>query len=92
MKVHWTQNAIDHLVTIFEYIALNSPAYAKGMVDRITRHSEQIADHPRSGRKVPEYDAEDVRELIESQSCQAKICRQDQESCWFHPIVLFSKN
>jgi toxin ParE1/3/4 len=65
MKVHWTQNAIDHLVTIFEYIALNSPAYAKGMVDRITRRSEQIAEHPRSGRKVPEYDAEDIRELIE---------------------------
>jgi toxin ParE1/3/4 len=65
MKVHWTRNAIEHLVTIFEYIALNSPAYARGMVERITRRSEQIADHPLSGRKVPEYDAEEVRELIE---------------------------
>jgi toxin ParE1/3/4 len=35
------------------------------MVDRNTRRSEQIADHPLSGRKVPEYDAEDVRELVE---------------------------
>ena len=65
MRVHWTENAIRHLVNIYEYIALNSPIYGKRMVDRITRRSEQIATHPLSGRKVPEYEAEDIRELIE---------------------------
>jgi addiction module RelE/StbE family toxin len=65
VKVHWTRNAVDHLVNIYEYIALNSPTYAKKMVDRITRRSEQIAHHPHSGRMVPEYQAEDIRELIE---------------------------
>ena len=35
------------------------------MVDRITRRSQQIADQPLSGRKVPEYQTEDIRELIE---------------------------
>jgi addiction module RelE/StbE family toxin len=65
MRVHWTQNANEHLVNIYEYIALNSPTYAKKMVDRITRRSEQIAVQPLSGRKVPEYQAEDIRELIE---------------------------
>jgi len=35
------------------------------MVDRITHRSEQIADQPISGRKVPEYQSEDIRELIE---------------------------
>ena len=65
MKVRWTRNAINHLVNIFEFISLNSPAYARGMVDKITRRSEQIADQPFSGRKVPEYDAEDIREIIE---------------------------
>lgn len=65
MKVRWTRNAINHLVNIFEYISLNSPAYAKGIVDKITRRSEQIADQPFSGRKVPEYEAEDIREIIE---------------------------
>ena len=66
MKVHWTDNAIEHLVNIYEYISLNSPTYAKRIVDKITRRSEQIADHPQSGRKVPEYDSEDIRELIEA--------------------------
>ncbi len=65
MRVHWTQNAIEHLVNIYEHIALNSPTYAKGVVDKITRRSEQIADQPLSGRKVPEYQSEDIRELIE---------------------------
>ncbi len=65
MRVHWTDNAVDHLVNIYEYIALNSSTYARQMVDRITRRSEQIADHPLSGRTVPEYEAKDIRELIE---------------------------
>jgi len=65
MRVNWTNNAVDHLVNIYEYIALNSPTYAKQMVDRITRRSEQIGGQPFSGRKVPEYEAENIRELIE---------------------------
>lgn len=66
MKMRWTQNAIEHPANIYEHIALNSPSYAKGMAMRITQRSEQIADHLLSGRKVPEYDADDVRELMEA--------------------------
>jgi toxin ParE1/3/4 len=65
MRIHWTQNAVEHLINIYEYIVINSPTYAKRMVDKITRRSEQIADQPLSGRKVPEYETEDIRELIE---------------------------
>jgi plasmid stabilization system protein ParE len=66
VKVYWTDNAVDQLVNIYEYIALNSPTYARQMVDRITRRSAQISDQPFSRRKVPEYQADDVRELIET--------------------------
>ncbi len=65
MKVYWTRNAVGHLSTIYEYIALNSPMYARQTVDRITRRSEQIAAQPLSGRKVPEFEDDAVRELIE---------------------------
>ena len=44
MRVHWTDNAIEHLVGIYGYISQNSPVYAKKMADRITRRSEQISD------------------------------------------------
>jgi plasmid stabilization system protein ParE len=65
MRVHWTDTAEKHLDAIHTYIALDSPEYAKRMVDRITRRSQQIADFPFSGRKVPEYDLEKIREVIE---------------------------
>jgi toxin ParE1/3/4 len=48
-----------------EFLHLNSPTYAKRMVDRITRRSSQIAGNPLSGRMVPEYQVDDIRELIE---------------------------
>ncbi len=35
------------------------------MVDRLTRRSQQIADFPLSGRRVPEYEMEQIREVIE---------------------------
>jgi len=65
MNVKWTENAISHLNKIYEYVAFDSAFYAKRMVDKITRRSEQIGIFPYSGRKVPEYDAEDIREIIE---------------------------
>ena len=35
------------------------------MIDRLTKRSEQIAVFPRSGRMVPEYEAPDIREVVE---------------------------
>lgn len=65
MRAHWTRTAIEHLLVIYEHIAKDAPLYAQLMVDRITRRSEQIAAFPKSGRIVPEYDAPDIREVIE---------------------------
>jgi len=78
MKVYWTLNAIRHLTNIYEYIAVNSPTYAKQTVDRITRRSEQISSQPLSGRKVPEYEIEDIRELIEKPYRIIYRVKQDQ--------------
>jgi addiction module RelE/StbE family toxin len=78
MKVYWTLNAIKHLTNIYEYIALNSPTYARRMVDRITQRSEQISTQPFSGRKVPEYETEDIRELIEKPYRIIYRLKQDQ--------------
>ncbi|NTV66379.1 MAG: type II toxin-antitoxin system RelE/ParE family toxin [Chlorobaculum sp.] len=65
MRVHWTNTAEGHLDAIYAHIALDSPEYARRMVDRFTRKSAQISEFPYSGRKVPEYDAEHIREIIE---------------------------
>jgi plasmid stabilization system protein ParE len=43
----------------------DSPHFAKLTVDRLTRRSQQIAQFPFSGRRVPEYDFDPIREVIE---------------------------
>lgn len=65
MKVHWTDTAVGHLDAIYAYISLDSPEYALRTVDRLTRKSQQIADFPLSGRTVPEYEYDQIREVIE---------------------------
>ena len=65
MKVYWTDTAEGHLDAIYDYIAQDSPEYAKRVVDRLTRRSQQIAEFPLSGRRVPEYDIDQIREIIE---------------------------
>ena len=65
MKVHWTDTAEGHLEAIHAYIAQDSSEYARRVVDRLTRRSEQVAEFPFSGRRVPEYDMDQIREVIE---------------------------
>lgn len=65
MKVHWTDTAEGHLDAVYAHIAQDSPEYARHMVDRLTRRSQQIAEFPFSGRRVPEYDVDQIREVIE---------------------------
>lgn len=58
MKVFWTKTAEENLHSIYTHIARDSTEYAKRVVDRLTRRSQQIGDFPYSGRRVPEYDVE----------------------------------
>lgn len=65
MKVHWTNTAINHLISIYDYISQDSIIYAKRLVEKIINRSEQISIFPMSGHIVSEYEAEDIREIIE---------------------------
>jgi toxin ParE1/3/4 len=65
MMVSWTQNAKRELRAAHDYVAQNSPRYAQGLVDRITRKTEQLAQFPQLGAEVPEYEDESIRELLE---------------------------
>ena len=56
---------MTQLAALAEYISLDSPFYAEQVVDRVVARLEQARRHPASGRMVPEFGREDVRELIE---------------------------
>ncbi len=63
-RVSWSRRALKDIEGIAEYIASDSPAYAGTVVKKIITETRMLAQFPRSGRKVPEFDDENVRELI----------------------------
>ena len=65
MTVYWTRNAKLALRAVHDYVARNSPRYAQGLVDRITRKTELLNQFPELGGEVPEYENESIRELVE---------------------------
>ena len=63
-RVVWSQRAFQDLEAIASYIAADSAAYAGNVVKRIVSMSQSLARFPRSGRMVPEFDDEAIRELL----------------------------
>jgi toxin ParE1/3/4 len=62
--VRWTRRALRDLASVRDYTAIGSPHYAEVLANRIIDASEQLREFPRSGRVVPEYGHESVREII----------------------------
>ena len=65
MKVFWTDRAKARLRLIHDYIAQDAPLVAPKVVQRLIERSRQIETAPYSGRKVPEYQRDDLREVLE---------------------------
>ena len=63
-RIEWSRRALRDLEAIAEYIAADSPTFAGVVVKKIVSRTRMLAQFPRSGRKVPEFDNEDIRELI----------------------------
>jgi len=66
MKLRWMPQARADLRAIYEFIAEDSPQNATRMIERLLDRAEGVVDFPRSGRMVPEYHQEDIREIIET--------------------------
>jgi plasmid stabilization system protein ParE len=64
-EVIWTEPALNDLDAIADYIALDDPAAARGLVQRIFDHVDQLAAHPDSGSKPPELKGWSYREIVE---------------------------
>ncbi len=65
VKIEWTDFALVDLKEIHDYISLDSRIYADRYVDKLITRVDQLLTHPKSGRVVPEYNVEAIRELIE---------------------------
>jgi len=66
MRIDWTPYAQADLVAIHEYIAQDSPLEATRMVNRLIGRVRQLRTFAHSGRRVPEAQDAEVRELIQT--------------------------
>ena len=65
VTIEWSEIALDDLKEIHAYISKDSKMYADRYVDKLFNRVDQLESHPKSGRVVPEYSFETIRELIE---------------------------
>jgi len=63
-EVSWTPQAADDLEAICLLIARDAPQVAAAFADRVFRATRQLRRFERSGRVVPEFRIENIRELI----------------------------
>ena len=62
--VRWTDQAVEDVCAIREFIERDSPRYARLVAEQLVVATEQLDLFLRSGRVVPEVGREDLRELI----------------------------
>ena len=63
-RVVWSARALADVEAIASFIASDSPVYARSVVRRIVTLTHTLTDFPLAGRKVPESDDRNLRELI----------------------------
>ena len=61
--VKWTRHAKRQLRHIHDYIAQDSPMYARRASEELVRKTIGLDELPRKGRMVPELNEDAVREL-----------------------------
>jgi len=64
LKVKWSPRAASNLEEICEFIAQDSEFYAILFAKRVINIIKNIPRFPKSGRVVPEYEDENLREKI----------------------------
>jgi plasmid stabilization system protein ParE len=64
-EIVWSEPALADLEAIAEYIALENPAAAAELVQRVVGHVGQLAEHPESGTRIPELRQSRYRQLVE---------------------------
>ena len=62
--LNWTEQSIEDLLNIADFIGRDSVKYSKIQIKRIRERVRLLKNHTFLGRVVPEYDNESIRELI----------------------------
>lgn len=65
VKIIWNDLALEDLKSVRDFTAKDSVFYANRFIEKIIKRVDQLGNFPRSGRIVPEFGIDSIRELIE---------------------------
>ena len=65
VQINWTFQSKNDLKDIFDYISKDSRLYAKRQVLKIRERTNVLKSQNFSGRMVPEFQNENIREIFE---------------------------
>ncbi len=63
-QINWSEPALSDLNEIAEYIALDKENAAKKLVQQVFSATDRLKQFPESGRKPPEIETTEYREII----------------------------
>jgi toxin ParE1/3/4 len=63
-RLIWTNQSVEDLENIYNFISKDSPTYAKRQIIRIRDRARLLKTQPNLGRVVPEFDDKKLHEII----------------------------
>ena len=67
MKIVWSPLSYERLEKIYEFISDNDQAAAKNLINRVLKRIESLNKYPERGRRVPEINRDEIREIFEGE-------------------------
>jgi plasmid stabilization system protein ParE len=67
VKIVWSPLSFERLENIYEFISDKDPVAAKNLINRIFERVESLNRFPERGRKVPEINRDEIREVFVSE-------------------------
>ena len=64
LKLVWTNEALNRLTEIDDYISFDCIARARKFINNIIKSTTSIPQYPQKGRIVPEFNISELREII----------------------------
>ena len=67
MRIYWSPLAFERLENIFEYISKEDIDSAQKLISKIFKKVETLSKLSERGRKVPEANRDEIREIFEGE-------------------------
>ncbi len=86
MEIIWTKQALSKLNKFIDYIARDDAATAEKWGMDLIEKTDQLIEHPESGRIVPEYNDPSLRELVFGNYRLIYRIRKDENTIYIQTV------